>query len=242
MSYKKDINKIYKKIDTISKKGKDGVFEFYNYIDQIINNSQYFLLEDVMKIFYDINIRKYQSIDDFKKNSYSIIREKTSSSFQKKLKDILEYKNVYQIGFNFYDSITNHYLGDIREVDNSENWIAYRDPNLKQLQDEIRTVSIEVISGLSQSINDSVPLFIDDNSDVEFNINDIVRYNGLIYQCVNGYTYSSIDKITPTYSTYWNTVYAPTYSLIIIDDSSIKLIDKYSIAIDIVKGFTYSFP
>ena len=241
MSYKKDLNKIYRKIDTISKKGKDGVFDFYTYIDQLIANSQYIQLEDVMRIYYDINIKKYQSIDDFKKLSYTFIREKTSSSFQKKLKDLLEQKNVYQIGFNFYDSVNNHYLGDIKESDSSESWIAYRDPNLKQIEDEIKVIRLEVAIGISQSMSDTIPIFANDNNEVEFGVNDLIRYDGLIYECISAYTYSMINRVTPTYSSYWTNVYSPTYSLTIIDDSNLKLIDKYSMAIDIVKGNTYSF-
>jgi hypothetical protein len=243
MSYKTELTKIYKKIDTISKKGKDGVFDYYIYIDQLIDSSQYSKLEDVMNIYYDINIGEYLSINDFKKDSYPKIREKTTSSFQKQLKALCEYRSVYQIGFHFYDSINNHYLGDIKEIEEPQNWIAYKDPKLTEIQDQIRIIDLEVTSGLQQSIIDSIPPFVDDRTlTIDFNIEDLVRYEENIYECTVPYTYNVSTPITPTYSNYWMQIYSPTYSLTIIDSDEIKLIDKYNQAIDIVKSFIYSDP
>ncbi len=243
MTYRKEYNKIFKKIQTIAQKGQDGVFDYYIYIDELIDNKQYVILEDVMKSKFSLNIGNYPSIYDFKKKSYQTIREKTPSRFQQQYNALLEYRNVYQVGLHFYDKDNNHYLGDIKEVEEQEDWIAYKDPSLSEKQDQIRVINLEVTSGLPLSIIDGVPPFITDpNHTTDFVYGDLVRYDGNIFECVIDYSYNVDNPITPSDLDHWMQLFSPTYSLTIIDDDEIKLIDKYNLAIDIVKSFIYLDP
>lgn len=243
MTYRKEFNKIFKKIQSIAQKGKDGAFDYYVYMDELIDNGQYSILEDVMKSKFSINIGKYPSIYDFKKKSYQIIREKTPSKFQQQYNALLEYRNVYQVGLHFYDKTNNHYLGDIKEVEETEDWIAYKDPSLSEKQDQIRVINLEVTSGLPLSIIDGIPPFINDPSySNDFVYGDLVRFDDKIFECVIDYSYNASTPITPSNLDYWMQIYSPTYSLTIIDDDEIKLINKYNLAIDIVKSFIYSDP
>lgn len=148
MSYRKEYNKVYKKINSIAQKGIDGKFEYYIYINDLVDSGQYSLLEDVMSTKYKIDIRLYKSTDDMKHKTFDRIREKTFSSFQSQLKQLFDSNDVYPIGFQFYSVTTNFYLGDIKEI---EDWIAYKDPKLSEKQDQIRVIDLEINFGNTQS-------------------------------------------------------------------------------------------
>jgi len=222
MSYRKECIKIYKKINSISQKGLDGSFDYYVYIDELIDNGQYAMLEDVMTTKYNIDIRNFKSIYDLKHKTFDKIRISTTSLFQDNLKKIFDNKNVYSIGFHFYDKTNNHYLGDIKELE------------------QPTVINLEVSVGLEQSVLDGIPPFEVDRTDViTIEKDSLVRYIGNIYECTDTYTYTQANPITPTYSNYWMQIYSPTYSYTLIDDDNTKLIDKYNQAIDIVKSFIY---
>ena len=243
MSYRKEFNKVYKKINTIAQKGNDGVFDYYIYIDDLVDTGQYPLLEDVMSVKYRIDIRQYNSINDMKHRTFDTIRQHTISSFQSQLKALFDKRSVYPVGFHFYDSLNNHYLGDIKEVEEERNWIAYKDPKLSEKQDQIKVINLEVTSGLHDSVVSSIPTFIDNAIlSYSFTNGDLVKYNGGIYECVHDYKYDSQNLINPTYGDYWMQIYSPTYSFTLIDDDLVKLIDKYNTAITIVKSFIYIDP
>jgi len=240
MSYRKEVNKIYKKINSIAQKGQDGSFEFYVYIDDIVDGGLYQLLEDTMITKYDIDIRKFKSTHDMKHRTYELIRQKTVSIFQNQLKELFNSNNVYQVGFHFYDSTNNHYLGDIREIEQKADWIAYKDPKLAEKQDQIRVINLEVTTGIKQSISDGVPPFVDNRiNTIYYEYESLVRFDENVYECTLAYTYSNVNPITPTYSNYWIQISSPTYSLTLIDDDNTKLIDKYIQAIDIVKSYEW---
>jgi len=222
MSYRKECIKIYKKINYISQKGLDGSFDYYVYIDELIDNGQYAMLEDVMTTKYNIDIQNFKSIYDLKHKTFDKIRISTTSLFQDNLKKIFDNKNVYSIGFHFYDKTNNHYLGDIKELE------------------QPTVINLEVSVGLEQSVLDGIPPFEVDRTDViTIEKDSLVRYIGNIYECTDTYTYTQANPITPTYSNYWMQIYSPTYSYTLIDDDNTKLIDKYNQAIDIVKSFIY---
>jgi hypothetical protein len=243
MSYRKECIKIYKKINSISQKGLDASFDYYAYIDELIDNGQYAMLEDVMITKYNIDIQNFKSIYDLKHKTFDKIRISTTSLFQENLKKLFDKRNVYPIGFHFYDKTNNHYLGDIKEIEEPADWIAYKDPKLSEKQDQITVINLEVTSGLEQSVIEAIPPFVADRTDV-FTIekDELVRYVGNIYECTETYTYTQNTPITPTYSNYWMQIYSPTYSYTLIDDNNVKLIDKYDQAISIVKSFIYLDP
>lgn len=239
MSYRKDADKIYNKIDKIAKMGSDGIFEYCIYVDQIIDNSQYTILEDVLDVRYGIDIKKYPSVFIMKKDTFKKIRYFTNSTSQEKLSLLEKNKNVYSVGYHFFDLNSNTYLGDIVEVEQPQNWIAYKDPLLSEKQDQIRVINIEASVGLSSSIYHSIPNF-DINLEIDYKEGYMTTYMYNIYTCIEDYNWYRNILITPTYSIFWQKMSSPTYSLNLIDDDSILLIDKYSQAIDWIRSYTYS--
>lgn len=237
MSYRKDCNKILKKIDIIAKKGSDGCFEYYNYIDELISNGMYDNLESVMISEYQIDIRRYNTVELMKKSTFGLIRELTNSTFQKKLKLLFDKNDIYPIGYHIYDSNNSQYLGDIQEVEESSNWNFYRDPALSEKQDQIKTINIEVTIGSIPSIKDATTPFIESHDYViRYEEDNVVIRGEQLYKCIESYTWSSETLITPTYSSYWNPISSPTYSYTLIDSDVTPLIDKYKQAILILKN------
>lgn len=100
--YKKDIDKIYKKIDGFAKKGTEALFDYYIYIDKLIDDKKYLPLQDCMQKYYSIDIKKYIDIDQFKRKSWKLIGIKTESSNQESIHKLYDKNNVYQLGYNIY--------------------------------------------------------------------------------------------------------------------------------------------
>lgn len=238
MGRSREIVKIYNKIDAISRKGKTSVYQYYNYISEIIDNKQYYLLQDVMIKYYNIDIRYYKTIDEMKRDTFPKVREKTQQQFQKKLKTLFDSKNVYPIGFHFFNKSTSNYLGDIIEVEESYQTIFYQDSELKENlpsseNGKIKVINLEVHKGLSSSIFNAIPTFnLNEKITLQIGSSSQVIWNNQIYKCIESYTWSQSNQITPTYSEYWIVESFPTYSLTTISDNSVPLYNKYSLAID----------
>lgn len=144
MSNRREIEKILSKIDKIAKKGKDGIYEYYDLIDDLINQGKYYLFDKAMFQGYNIDINVYNTVDDVKKSSFPRIRFNTNSKFQEDLKLLHDAEQVYQIGLKFYSATSSVYLGTIKEVEKlGTKHIAYKDPNLFKRQDEISVINLE---------------------------------------------------------------------------------------------------
>lgn len=128
----KEINKIYKKVDEISKGGKDNFLQYYKYIDELLENSEYGIFSDMMLRKYNIDISKYKSVDEMKRNTFEDIRFLTLTYDQEELKALYQSNEIYQIGFYIY-TIEGVLLGEIREIE--ENSII----NLLVIKDRIST-------------------------------------------------------------------------------------------------------
>ena len=242
MGRSREIAKIRNKIDNIARKGKTAVYQYYNYVSECIDNQQYYLFQDVMMTYYDIDIRYYRSVDEMKRITFPIIREKTQGSFQKQLKKLFDSKGVYPVGPHFYNQTNSHYLGDILEIEEDYSRIFYRDPELtKKLpaseNGEIKIINLEATKGLSQSVHVAVPEFqIDPQSTLHIKEESQLMWEGDIYECVQSYTWSKYNQITPTYSEYWSIQPFPTYSFATFSSDSTPLYNKYSLAIDFLKS------
>lgn len=220
MSYRSEYNKIYLKIDKLAKKGIDSIFDYFILIDELVKNGQYVILEDVMITKYRIDIRSFKSVYDMKNNTFDKIRRKTNPKALVSLKSTFDNANVYVNGYHVFDTGTNKYLGDIKEIENG--------------------TELEVTVGITSSILESIPLFENGITTVRFNEGNQVIYTGSIYGCSSSYTYSVTNQITPTYSTYWYQVVSPIYSLLSITDSEVSLVSKYVQGIEFLRTFTYS--
>ena len=101
MSYRSEYNKIYSRINNIGKKGKDGVFDYYMLIDELIDNGQYSIFQDVLSNKYKIDLQNFKSVQDIKYKTFTTIRNNTTSSFQVELKKLFDTKNVTQLDITF---------------------------------------------------------------------------------------------------------------------------------------------
>jgi len=116
---RKHLDKIFNKIDSIAKKGKDNIFEYYKYIDDLIERGEYGDFEQVLSMFYDIDISDSIDVQFVKNNTWKEILFQTNSTFATRLKKMYDSKNVYQISYNIYQSFgtSSILLGKIKEID-----------------------------------------------------------------------------------------------------------------------------
>lgn len=234
-SYRREYNKIYTKINRLAEKGPDYIFDYYEFIDEIIAKKQYIILQDVMLTKYEIQMRNFSSIAEFKDFSFKEIRKSINDVSVEAIEKVFNQKLVYLVGFHLYDSNNNHYLGDIRE-DQTATRTEYTNPRLQNI-----TIQLKAEKGIPSSINSAIPHFENNPSITRtYAPNDILLYQNNIYQCQLSYTYSYTNKITPTFSTYWIQMAVPTYSVAFFTSSTTTVVQKYTAAIDFLKGFTYS--
>ena len=237
MTYRQEVEKIYKKVESLAQRGEDSIMDFRDYVDEIISYGQYAIFDDVMYTKYNLNIKKYNSVEELKKNLFKEIRFQTKSKLQKNLNNLYKTKKVFTNGIYFYDSDTNKYLGDIREIEIPKNSsYAIYDARLNQRNNQ-SSIQLEITLGWSASIYSAIseygPIL---NKTITYGTYSQVIYNGDVYECINSYDWSYGNPITPTYSNYWTHSYVPTYSVIGVTNSNLVLLDKYSDAIDIMKN------
>ena len=235
MTYRQEIEKIYKKVDSLAQRGEDAYLDFREYIDDLIGYGQYSIFDDVMFTKYNLDVKKYKSVEDLKKGIFKDIRFQTTSKYLKNLQKLYKSKGVFNTGLHFYNSTNGKYLGDIREISQStSNVNTFQDPRLSQRLNA--TPYLEVIVGLSSSIYDAIPEY--NLSYIDGVINYVtysqVSYNKGVYECINSYDWRYGNPITPTYSNYWTFSTFASYSVTGITGSGTTLLDKYSIALDIL--------
>lgn len=104
---------MYEKIDSIARIGKLGFEEYKEYIDEIANNGQVWILHQMLTRKYGIKNTVQLSLVDMKtQRIFDIIRLQTISDFQKDLKRIYDDNSCYQIGKKVYSS-THSFLGEL---------------------------------------------------------------------------------------------------------------------------------
>lgn len=114
-TYKKRLIKIFNKLNKLALKGKDNYNEYSKYINELVDKGNYSEFEDVLLIYYEIDITKERDIESYKKKSWKSICEGTKSSFLYKLTDIYKSKEVYQMSFYIHRNSNGEVIGEIRE-------------------------------------------------------------------------------------------------------------------------------
>lgn len=123
--YKRKLNKIKKKIDSIAKVGMDNFLEYYKYIDELINKGDYSDFQQVLELEYKIDTHEYRSILEMREDTYKMIVEQTKSDFMQKLSQFYKKSGVYQQGFDIYLDINGQIIGSIKEFDIKSNDFEY---------------------------------------------------------------------------------------------------------------------
>lgn len=116
---KKRIIKIYNKIISISQKGGDAYLTYYNYIDDLVNNGEWSILQDVFLEYFKTDIRKWTSVSGMKQDTWEIVSSNTDTTFMNRLKTYYDQKGVYQIGQKIFQTISptaSQFLGKFIEI------------------------------------------------------------------------------------------------------------------------------
>jgi len=173
---RKKLEKIYNKINSIAVKGKDNVFEYYKYIDELIDKGEYGYLEQVLAYYYKLEIIDAIDVSLVKKNTWKPILFNTNTSFSTKLKKMYDTKNVYQISSNIYTtglSSSSILLGKINEIDTYSTDSKYLQDNkdLAKLQgSRIILLDVYKVGSLTAS------QITDNNTDLSSDQNLLNRY------------------------------------------------------------------
>ncbi len=222
-SYRADIEKIYNRIVKIVTKGEAYKQRYFDLIDEVVNNGQTTLLEDVYIKKFGIDLTRFSSIDGFKKTTFSNVSITLKSKENQNLQLLFDEENVFPTGNHFFDSVTGNYLGDIKQFDT-------------MLLDK----ALEVTTFIPTQMRSAIPDFVYKlNSVIPYNLDFIVYYEQTLYKCIQSYTWSRFEQITPTFSSYWEAVIPGTQSYTEITDQSITVLERYTQAINILKNFNY---
>jgi hypothetical protein len=108
---------IYNKMISIAQKGSINYLTYYNYIDDLLSNNEYMLIQDVFTKYFKTDIRQYTSIPILKQQSWAIVLANTATIFMYRLKSYYDSNNVHQIGQKIYDSTDNELLGTFVELE-----------------------------------------------------------------------------------------------------------------------------
>jgi len=132
----------------------------------LIGNNEYPLLQDLFSICFKTDIRRYNSITQFKRESYPIVQTYTYRYFQINLKGFYDANNVYQMGYDIYDNTSDVHLGQFKESYRLEEIfhngatysfypdnIYYRNRCLFHKLDEASAIELSVIIGDSSDGN-----------------------------------------------------------------------------------------
>lgn len=175
---RKQLAKIYNRIMQIVTSCVDTYITYYKYIDDLLGNNQYLLLQDVFSICFKCDITKFNSITILKRETYEIAKTYTNTYYQINLKGFYDANNVYQIGHKIY-STDNEFLGEFIESYRMEeiqhngvtysyypNNIYYRNTCLFQKLDESKAIELTVVvgdpeDGLIYLLNDVNMLLLD---------------------------------------------------------------------------------
>lgn len=163
--YKKKLNKIYKKLDSLSSKGKDNILEYYKYLNELVEKGDYSVLEEVLNLYYNIDINKYPTIQDFRDIVWNEICLQTNLPILVRISKLYKSKNLYQLSNyifkeNNYDVDINGNIipeGTIFESEKSTDDIDYLVKNkmyARLIGERIPYLEVTNKEGLSILIDD----------------------------------------------------------------------------------------
>jgi hypothetical protein len=163
--YKKKLNKIYKKLDSLSSKGKDNILEYYKYLNELVEKGDYSVLEEVLNLYYNIDINKYPTIQDFRDIVWNEICLQTNLPILVRISKLYKSKNLYQLSNyifkeNNYDIDVNGNIipeGTITEGEKSTDDIDYLVKNkmyARLIGERIPYLEVTNKEGLSILIDD----------------------------------------------------------------------------------------
>jgi hypothetical protein len=113
--YKKKLNKIYKRLDSLSSKGKDNILEYYKYINELIDKGDYSVFEEVINLYYKIDINDYYYIKEYRDKVWEEICLQTKLPILVRINKLYKDKGLYQQS-NYIFKQENYEVNDNGEV------------------------------------------------------------------------------------------------------------------------------
>jgi hypothetical protein len=142
--YRKKLEKILKKIDTLASKGRDQELPFIKYVNELLDKGDYKALEDVLFIYYNIDVKNARSVSEHLKTTWKDICEQTKSNYTKRIGNVLKslakkYNliEIYQLGLDVYikkpdynkENGINIKIGELRELESFSDETQYHVKN-----------------------------------------------------------------------------------------------------------------
>lgn len=221
--YRKDIEKLYQRIIKIVSKGDGYLQNYIDLIDEMVEYGNSELLQDVMYTKFKIDTRTFANIDALKRNTFKKVASFLQSQSNQNLDTLFKSKGVFSMGTQFFDSMSSQYLGDIKQ---------YNSQTVSQI--------LDVYTFFPDLLKNGIPNYpTNPNNTLDYKKENVVYYNNQLFICVQNYTWSKNNRITPTFSNYWVQVYPGTQSYHTIADQSISIIERYSNSIDILRSYQF---
>ncbi len=106
--YRRKLEKIFNKVDSIATKGKDYYMDYNNYINELVDKGDYGAFQQMLYYFYQIDILDASSVSEIKRATWKEVLFQTKSSFLKKLKKVYDDSQVYQISYDIFTVNPNY--------------------------------------------------------------------------------------------------------------------------------------
>ena len=180
--YRKQIKRIYSDIDQLAKGGKDNVFDYYLYVDRMVNEGTYGTFGDVLAEYYDMEISNIKTVSLVKTKSWPIILSKTYSYFQIGYSNLFNQNGVYQLGLGVYRSSDNFLLGQISQINTITDAVTYSTVLTYDLDQQFaKGIKIKKTDLIVDSFNPTGSTAVTvDNLDIDYDQNLLNKYNTAI--------------------------------------------------------------
>jgi hypothetical protein len=111
---KKRLNKIAIKIESLAKGGNISLEEYKEYIDEIVNDGQWWIFQELLNRKYKLkDYYLISPVDAKNERVWDVIRLATNSDYQKSLKLLFDNNDCYQMGRTVISATNSSTLGDI---------------------------------------------------------------------------------------------------------------------------------
>jgi len=108
--YRRKLKKIYNKLENIASLGSDNILEFYKYIEEIIEKGDYGVFSEVINLYYDIDLSRFNDVKSFRDIVWGRICIKTSPKLSTRIQNLYKKNGLYQQSNSIYresDSVSN---------------------------------------------------------------------------------------------------------------------------------------
>lgn len=121
----RSLQKIKSKVDKIAKKGKTNKMEYFNYVNELADKGKYSLFLDMLDDYYQLSYYHLDTAKEVIDKSWVEILIFSNTERALRIKRLFDREELYQIGLDIFDNLTNTKLGEIHEYDLETNKFKY---------------------------------------------------------------------------------------------------------------------